>query len=168
MDRIGRMLAASAIAAVMASCGESPPEAAEPEGAAEEQQNVSVTFSSTGCSLQGSGRIGSGQVAFTLVNESPGEARIHLWMIEEGHIFADFAGFLEEEAARMESGKEPHGAPGYVTFMTEIAAEGGTSGAGEASVDEGSYAFACFPWKEANGEIVHETIYSAGPLEVTS
>ena len=169
MDRIARIVTAAAFAAVMASCGESPPEAAEPrDGAVEQRQDVSVTFSATGCAVEGSGRIASGDIALTLVNETTDEARIHLWRIEDSHGFAEFAGFLEKEAARIESGREPLGAPDYVTFMTEIAAQGEGSGAGEATVNEGSYAFACFPWVEEDGEVVYQTMYSAGPLEVTS
>ncbi len=163
MDRFIRIAIAATFTATAISCGSSPPPAQPREDTAEEPQEVALTFSSTGCSLTDSGQVTPGPVAFALTNETAGEARMHVWGIDDDFGYADFSAHIDEEAARIAAGEEPIGGPDYATFVVEVIAAANGSTAEEATVAEGVYAFACFPG-EGNE---HEAIYSAGPLEVT-
>jgi len=140
------------------------------EAAAEPVYAGEVRVTESECSFEQSGEpLTAGEVAFTVMNETEGQAGVHVWgPIADGYTFDDFAAFVEEEIRLTMAGEPFIGAPDWFGPLIPGNPEAELLEAGDAgdiagTALPGTFGIVCARTFEELGLRVHAF---AGPFEV--
>jgi len=130
-----------------------------------------VVIAESGCSFEPSASpLSAGEVVFTIVNETEGQAGAHVWgPLADGYSFDDFVEYVEEEIALTMAG-EPFIGPAawfgpLIPSDNESSLfEGGETGEITGTADAGTFGIVCVMTLEEVGLRIYAY---AGPFEVS-
>ncbi len=81
----------------------------------------------SGCAYAGPAEISVGPLTIWMLNQTPGDFDLDLWLLNEVHEYDELAAHIEEEHRRGEAGEEPLGHPTFATLVAETSAEPGSA-----------------------------------------
>jgi hypothetical protein len=120
----------------------------------------------TRCSLRElDGPVGTGEIAFTAVNETDGLAAFNVARLDEGSSFEAFSSHIRKEIRLATAGRPGLGHPSFAVPLFEVLLEAGERGRLVGTVGEpGTFVIACARVYEEVGEL--RPADALGPLEV--
>lgn len=92
-----------------------------------------------------------------MVNDADGQFLLHLWRLNEGRDYGEFAAHIGEEMRRIEAGEEGLGHPDFASLVAES-----ESGELSTTITPGIYGFACIKFLTSGDR---DGIWAVGPLE---
>lgn len=125
-----------------------------------------ITLTDSGCDFeQASESIEVGPIILRFVNETSDVGAFHLWQLDDGRTFEDFAAFIAEHRRAFDEGLPDTGPP---PFATQVGEEVRTDATATMAVtaSEATYGVACITPHEGAGRLV--ATYAAGPIVVGS
>jgi hypothetical protein len=121
-----------------------------------------VVLTDSGCGFDSTESIAAGPITLTFVNETSEVGAFHIWRLDDGSTFAEFAAFIGAHREQLEHGVDT-GPPPFATMIgREVRTEATDSLTLDASA--GTYGIACIIPNEIAGRLV--ATYAAGPVVV--
>jgi len=164
---IGTVLTIVGVAIVTSACGRGDAPAAATNGGGSQVTGApadagSFTLARSACRFEGPASLATGTAEFGLAS-SGGTADFDLWLLRDGHTYAELAAHIDEERRRSEQGSPPLGHPTFASLVAEASTDSAGHGVMRTQLTAGVYGMACIRF-DGPGRL--EGLWAAGPVTV--